>query len=74
MTDALNEKTECGQCRHRRNIPGDEHIACANPDPDMTGHPHGIGRGWFLYPLNFDPAWKTKRCANFQQIAPQNGT
>ncbi len=31
----------------------------------MTGDQHGI-RGWFVYPLLFDPVWKTRVCSNFQ--------
>lgn len=23
----------------------------------VSGHPHGIKRGWFLWPVNFDPTW-----------------
>lgn len=23
----------------------------------ITGHPHGIAHGWFLWPANFDPTW-----------------
>ena len=55
----------CHQCKYRRSIPGDCHITCINPDPNMTGHSHGIKNGWFFYPFNFDPAWKTKTCDNF---------
>ena len=57
---------ECYSCEHRREIPGDCHSRCVNPDPAMTGHAHGIRNGWFWYPLNFDPVWKTRDCANFK--------
>lgn len=57
--------SECYQCVHRRNIPGDCHSQCIKPDPNMTGSLHGIKSGWFFYPLNFDPTWKTKLCNNF---------
>ena len=23
----------------------------------ITGDPHGLRRGWFLWPANFDPVW-----------------
>jgi hypothetical protein len=23
----------------------------------ITGHPHGIRSGWFMWPANFDPTW-----------------
>jgi len=59
--------TECYKCIHRRNIPGDAHTRCSNPDPDMTGDEHGIKSGWFMYPINFDPVWKTKLCLNMKE-------
>ena len=64
---AVMMKDDCDRCLHQRSIPGDAHIRCANPDPGMTGNPHGITRGWFYYPFNFDPCWKTKECSNFKE-------
>lgn len=58
--------TECYKCAHKRSIPGDCHILCAKPDVNMSGNSHGIQSGWFMYPTNFDPVWKTKLCANFE--------
>lgn len=46
-------KNGCYNCKNMRSIPGNCHIMCTKPDPDMTGHPHGIKNGWFLYPLLF---------------------
>ena len=60
-------KHNCYECKHRRNIPGTAHISCANPDPAMTGHPHGIRFGWFSYPFCFDPVWVAKICDNFME-------
>ena len=68
--ETMNERnpmTECFHCIHKQNIPGNFHIRCANPDPKMSGDPHGIKRGWFVYPICFDPSWKTKICANFEE-------
>ena len=66
MTDLIMV-IECYQCKHRGNVPGDVyHSSCVNPDPNMTGHKHGIKMGWFFYPINYDPTWKTKDCANFE--------
>ena len=31
----------------------------------VVGHPHGIRRGWFAWPMNFDPAWLLE-CDGFQ--------
>lgn len=58
---------ECHQCVHKRNVPYNSHIKCVKPDADMTGDKHGIEKGWFMYPMLFDPTWKTKQCANFEQ-------
>lgn len=58
--------TECHSCIHKRLVPGDAHISCSNPDPNMTGNPHGIRKGWFVYPFIYDPVWKTKLCDNYE--------
>lgn len=62
----LTKMNECYFCKHKREVPGDAHIACANPDKEMTGDPHGIRNGWFVYPICFDPVWKVKKCLNFE--------
>ena len=61
----INKHDECWECQHKRKVPGNYHIKCAKPDADMTGNPHGIKEGWFMYPSLFDPVWKTKKCVNF---------
>ncbi|MCK5601997.1 hypothetical protein KAR91_09015 [Candidatus Pacearchaeota archaeon] len=68
----MGERTmmdECYQCVNKRPVPGNCHIDCANPDPEMTGDPHGMKNGWFIYPFCFDPVWKTKDCVNFESKA-----
>jgi len=57
---------ECYNCKWKKDVPGDAHISCAKPDPEMTGDPHGIRKGWFHYPHLFDPVWKTRHCKNFE--------
>jgi len=66
MTERSKMMSECYGCAHRRRIPGDAHTRCSNPDPEMTGEEHGIKNGWFAYPVNFDPTWKTKLCSNHE--------
>ena len=63
---SANNKTNCYDCKSRRTISGDCHTQCIKPDPGMTGNEHGKEHGWFMYPFNFDPIWKTKECANFE--------
>ena len=58
---------ECYRCTHKRSVPGNSHIQCAKPDMTMTGNAHGIRNGWFVYPLLFDPTWKTALCKNYEQ-------
>ena len=65
-----NMMTECWDCKHRQDVPGNCHIMCRKPDRNMTGDPHGIRKGWFLYPVLFDPTWKTKLCDNYDSISP----
>ncbi len=65
-----SEMTECYDCKNKRNNAGSAHIKCVNPDKEMTGSTHGKLNGWFYYPDNFDPTWKTKICSNYE---PNNG-
>lgn len=58
----------CYKCQHRRNVPGNAHISCAKPCAEVTGDPHGIRKGWFMYPILFDPIWG-EGCKNFSALA-----
>ena len=58
---------ECWSCEHKRSVMGNAHIQCVKPDADMTGNEHGIREGWFMYPILFDPTWKTKLCDNYSE-------
>lgn len=60
-------KTVCYGCAYRRELPGTAHSQCINPDPEMRGLPYGIENGWFFYPDNYDPVWRTRECANHTQ-------
>lgn len=63
---AYDLKAECFHCIHRADVPGSAHTRCLYPDPTMQGDEHGIRRGWFDYPENFDPVWKARRCKHFE--------
>lgn len=65
---ALASQTPCYECINAREVPGNAHILCAKPCA-MTGDPHGIRKGWFMYPLLFDPTWRTSECPNFTLAA-----
>ena len=60
------DKPNCYNCKHRRDIAGDAHSSCANPNAKVTGHSHGIKNGWFFHPWNFDPTWLVS-CNGFQE-------
>ncbi len=58
---------ECYECANRSKVFYSAHSQCNKPDAEMTGNEHGIKNGWFMYPFNFDPTWKTKLCSNFEK-------
>jgi hypothetical protein len=58
---------QCYNCKHSRSVPGNCHIQCVNPDPNMIGNPHGIREGWFYYPFLYDPVWGEKECINHEE-------
>lgn len=33
---------------------------------NVRGNPHGIRKGWFMWPVNFDPVW-LESCDGFEQ-------
>lgn len=66
MNNKRDVGNECYHCKFKREVPGNAHIKCANPDKDMRGNALGIKSGWFFYPFLFDPVWKEKMCANYQ--------
>lgn len=55
----------CHTCKYARAVPGNCHIACANPDPSVRGDPHGVRNGWFIYPWLFDPSWMVTECRHY---------
>ena len=48
---------KCYDCVHRLTIPGNCHSRCNNVTAKVEGHEQGKRRGWFMWPLNFDPTW-----------------
>jgi hypothetical protein len=60
-------ETNCYKCKHRKELSWSAHSACDKPDTEMTGNEHGKRNGWFNYPHNFDPIWRTKECGNFDE-------
>jgi hypothetical protein len=52
-----DQKPDCYKCVHRLDVPGDCHSRCNNHAAKVRGNAHGIKRGWFRWPFNFDPVW-----------------
>ena len=57
-------KPLCYTCVHRLGVVGDCHSRCNNFGANVEGYPHGIEKGWFLWPVNFDPVWLMS-CSGF---------
>lgn len=62
----ITKNSNCYDCAYKRAVPGNCHIQCTNPDPEMKGVPHGVKNGWFIYPSLFDPTWMAVECNNFK--------
>ena len=59
-------KPNCYECEFRGTLAGDCHSKCTSPTATVTGNPHGIKKGWFCHPFNFDPVW-LESCDGFKQ-------
>ncbi len=66
---AEQTRSQCYSCAHKRAVPGNTHIKCAKPDPEMEGAPHGIRMGWWMYPALFDPTWNRTVCNNHEGLS-----
>jgi hypothetical protein len=53
----MADKPNCYECIHRCDVPGDAHSQCNNKNAQVTASKHGVRRGWFMWPINFDPVW-----------------
>lgn len=67
----MSNKPNCFECVHRRSNPGTAHIRCNNSAAKVEGNPIGVRRGWFAYPLNFDPTWLVS-CDGFSDKKEDN--
>lgn len=65
------KNTSCHECAHARSHNFTHHILCASPDTEMVGSQHGVERGWFMYPFEFDPVWRLSECRNFKRVSTE---
>jgi len=57
------------KCIYRRDLTWWVHSECVSPnvqDMEVKGNEHGIKKGWFHWPYNFDPVWLEK-CNGFKE-------
>jgi len=55
----------CNKCMFSREVPGNTHIECIRKNVKLTGaEKHGIDKGWFYFPVLFDPIWGSE-CDSF---------
>ena len=65
----------CNQCAYKGENPGNAHIRCRfdwrNSElKSPTGNPRGVKRGWWIFPLNYDPVWGDE-CTAFATAADE---
>lgn len=63
----------CHKCVYKGENPGTAHIRCRfdwkNSElKSPRGNPVGIKRGWWIFPLHFDPVWGDQ-CEAFSTLA-----
>lgn len=59
---------DCHHCVHSRSVAGNAHLLCTRPCAEITGNPYGIQKGWFNFPMLFDPTWHSSECPRFQAV------
>jgi len=66
----MEKKKNCYNCAYKGEIPGDAHIRCKfnwakSKIIPPKAHEQGIRKGWYNFPLNYDPAWQIGECEAF---------
>lgn len=69
----MSKPPNCYECVYREEVPGSCHSSCnkgmesifGNDTINVTGNEHGIKKGWFYFPFNFDPVW-LESCDGFE--------
>ena len=59
-------KVQCDTCAYKKRNPGTAHIRCLFDWSGKTvpaGSVHGIVKGWYMFPLNYDPVWMAEECS-----------
>lgn len=73
---AKENNKNCYNCAYKQPVPGDAHIECkldwtkVDSKPPLANE-HGIKSGWYMFPINFDPAWQTEQCKCFSETSEE---
>ena len=70
-------KPDCYKCEYRGDVPDAAHSCCKYPGNDtqwfrnayelkIRFNPHGVGKNWLKWPVEFDPAW-LENCVGFKE-------
>lgn len=70
-------KKNCCSCAYKGNVPGSAHTECKLDWENMDvlppkGNEHGIKKGWYLFPIDFDPVWQIEECKGFSETLDEN--
>ena len=66
VESGTNMMNACYECKYRGSVSGDAHSCCNNATAFALGDEYGISKGWFVYPINFDPVW-LRYCDGFEK-------
>lgn len=66
----MDNQTDCYKCGYKGDNPGSTNIRCKfnwkkSEFSYPKGNPHGIKKGWWIFPLNYDPTWMIEECPVF---------
>jgi hypothetical protein len=57
----------CYECIHRNDLFHSAHSSCDALTAEVSCVKYGYTKGWFYWPVNFDPVW-ILCCNKFEQI------
>jgi hypothetical protein len=80
----VEDKARCSICVYKRSVPGNVHIQCAfdwlkalqNARVNMIplGNSYGIGQGFYMFPVLYDPIWQVVKCQAFDTVMDESMT
>ena len=70
-------KKNCYNCAYKNIIPGSAHFKCVfnwkkSNKTSPKANEHGIKKGWYIFPFNFDPVWQEEPCQAYSKIEDPN--